>query len=294
MKIFLSGCLLLAACGMVASISRVTDDNIDGLLALEDGIYTGAAPADAAAFAVLAALGVNTVVCVDSVQPDVELAAEYGLSYIHIPVDYDEIDEHALLSIKRMIVERPDDIFYIHCHHGKHRGPAVAAIAWRQRSGCSSASSLRVLEMAGTSKDYPGLWSAVSNWQDSSVSEAQWPALHAVAKIESFAGGMAKLDRNWDRIKLLHKNNWQVPASHPDLVAANEARQTRDLLSGCAEGIPIELVGDIDFEKRINQSVALADDMYQALVHKKSEAVEDSYKELKSSCVYCHRKYRND
>lgn len=294
MKIFLSGCLLLAACGMVANVSRVTDDNIDGLLALEDGIYTGAAPADAAAFAALAALGVNTVVCVDSVQPDVELAAEYGLSYIHIPVDYDEIDEHALLSIKRMIVERPDDIFYIHCHHGKHRGPAVAAIAWRQRSGCSSASSLRVLEMAGTSKDYPGLWSAVSNWQDSSVSEAQWPALHAVAQIESFAGGMAKLDRNWDRIKLLHKNNWQVPASHPDLVAVNEARQTRDLLSGCAEGIPIELVGDIDFEKRINQSVALADDMYQALVHKKSEAVEDSYKELKSSCVYCHRKYRND
>ena len=294
MKIFLSGCLLLAACGMVANVSRVTDDNIDSLLALEGGIYTGAAPADAAAFAALAALGVNTVVCVDSVQPDIELAAEYGLSYIHIPVDYDEINEHALLSIKRMIVERPEDVFYVHCHHGKHRGPAVAAIAWRQRSGCSLDSSLKVLELAGTSKAYPGLWSAVSNWQDPKAPEAQWPALYAVAQIESFAGGMAKLDRNWDHIKLLHKNNWQVPSSHPDLVVVNEARQTRDLLSGCAEGIPAELAGDINFEKRINQSVALADDMYQALVHKKSEAVEDSYKELKSSCVYCHRKYRND
>jgi protein tyrosine phosphatase (PTP) superfamily phosphohydrolase (DUF442 family) len=264
------------------------------LLALEGGIYTGAAPADAAAFAALAALGVNTVVCVDSVQPDIELAAEYGLSYIHIPVDYDEINEHALLSIKRMIVERPEDVFYVHCHHGKHRGPAVAAIAWRQRSGCSSDSGLKVLELAGTSKAYPGLWSAVSNWQDPNAPKAQWPTLHAVAQIESFAGGMAKLDRNWDHIKLLHKNNWQVPSSHPDLVVVNEARQTRDLLSGCAEGIPAELAGDINFEKRINQSVALADDMYQALVHKKSEAVEDSYKELKSSCVYCHRKYRND
>ena len=279
---------------MVATVSRVADDNISGLLELEDGIYTGAAPADAAGFAALAELGVNTVVCVDSVQPDVELAAEYGLSYIHIPVDYDEITEYALLSIKRMIVERPDDVFYIHCHHGKHRGPAVAAIAWRQRSGCSSASGLRVLEMAGTSKDYSGLWSAVSNWQDPNVPEAQWPALHAVAQIESFAGGMAKLDRNWDRIKLLQKNNWQVPASHPDLVVVNEARQTRDLLSGCAEDIPIELVGDINFGKRINESVALADDMYQALINKKSEAVEDRYKELKSSCVYCHRKYRNE
>jgi protein tyrosine phosphatase (PTP) superfamily phosphohydrolase (DUF442 family) len=279
---------------MVATVSRVADDNIEGLLELEDGIYTGAAPADAAAFAALAELGVNTVVCVDSVQPDVGLAAEYGLSYIHIPVDYDEINEHALLSIKRMIVERPDDVFYIHCHHGKHRGPAVAAIAWRQRSGCSSDSGLRVLEMAGTSKDYSGLWRAVSNWQDPNVPEEQWPALHAVAQIESFAGGMAKLDRNWDRIKLLQKNNWQVPASHPDLVVVNEARQTRDLLSGCAEDIPIELAGDIDFAKRINESVALADDMYQALINKKSEAVEDRYKELKSSCVYCHRKYRNE
>jgi protein tyrosine phosphatase (PTP) superfamily phosphohydrolase (DUF442 family) len=279
---------------MSANVSRVADDNIDGLLALEDGIYTGAAPADAAAFAALAALGVNTVVCVDNAQPNVELAAEYGLSYIHIPVDYDEIDEHALLSIKRMIVERSDDVFYVHCHHGKHRGPAVAAIAWRQRSGCSSDSGLKVLKMAGTSKAYPGLWSAVSDWQDPNIPKAQWPDLHAVAEIESFAGGMAKLDRNWDHIKLLHKNNWQVPASHPDLVVVNEARQTRDLLSGCAEGIPAELVGDINFGKRINQSVALANDMYQALVHKKSEAVEDSYKELKSSCVYCHRKYRND
>jgi hypothetical protein len=77
-------------------------------------------------------------------------------------------------------------------------------------------------------------------------------------------------------------------------VVVNEALQTRDLLRGCADEIPVELVGDIDFEKRINKSVALADDMYQALVNKKSEAVEDRYKELKSSCVYCHRKYRNE
>ena len=294
MKSFFSCCLLLAACGMASTVSRVADDNISGLLELEDGIYTGAAPADDAAFAALAELGVNTVVCVDNVRPNVELAAAYGLSYLHIPVDYDEIDEYALLSIKRMIVERPDDVFYIHCHHGKHRGPTVAAIAWRQRSGCSSASSLMVLEMAGTSRDYPGLWKSVSDWQDSNVPEAQWPDLYAIAQIESFASGMAKLDRNWDRIKLLHKNNWQVPVSHPDLVVVNEALQTRDLLRGCADEIPLELVGDVDFEKRINKSVALADDMYQALVNKKSEAVEDRYKELKSSCVYCHRKYRNE
>jgi protein tyrosine phosphatase (PTP) superfamily phosphohydrolase (DUF442 family) len=279
---------------MATTVSQVANGDINRLLKLEDGIYTGAAPEGAAAFEALVELGVNTVVCVDSAQPNVKLAAEYGLSYVHIPVDYDEISEHALLSIKRMIVERPDDVFYIHCHHGKHRGPAVAAIAWRQRSRCSTASSLSVLTAAGTSKDYPGLWRAVKEWQDPESSRAEWPELHSIAPIESFAGGMAKLDRNWDRIKLLHNNNWLVPASHPDLVVINEARQTRDLLRGCADDLPHELIDDADFAKRINKSVALADDLYMALVNKKSEAVEVSYKELKSSCVYCHRKYRND
>jgi protein tyrosine phosphatase (PTP) superfamily phosphohydrolase (DUF442 family) len=292
MKALLSCLLLVTSCASNTYIHCIESDDIKRLITLEDGIYTGAAPDGAASFAALVELGVTTVVCVDSAQPEVELAASYGLKYIHIPIDYDKIDEHAQLSVKRMMLEGPDEVYYFHCHHGMHRGPAVAAIALRQRSGCSAENALAVLELAGTSKEYPGLWRDVREWKNSDVSEL--PELHEVAPIESFAGGMAKLDRNWDRIKLLRKNNWQVPVTHPDLVVLNEARQTRDLLRGCADDVPSELIDNADFIKRIEQAAIYGNELFNALDNKKSEAVEVSYKELKSSCVYCHRKYRND
>ncbi|MFT7516708.1 MAG: protein tyrosine phosphatase (PTP) superfamily phosphohydrolase (DUF442 family) [Myxococcota bacterium] len=292
MKILLSCFLLCAACATTAQIEKISNADIHRLLYLGDDIYTGAAPEGAKTFAALAELGVTTVVCVDSARPDVELAAQYGLSYIHIPINYDAVDEHAQLSVKRMMQENQQDVFYIHCHHGKHRGPAVAAIALRQRSHCSASRALQVLETAGTSSDYPGLWRDVRGWMDSD--ETDLPELFAVTPVESFAGSMAKLDRNWDRIKLLYKNDWQVPASHPDLVVLNEAAQTRDLLTDCAQELPAELIDDADFIKRIERAVAHADNFYRALENEKSDAVNLNYKELKSSCVNCHRKYRND
>jgi protein tyrosine phosphatase (PTP) superfamily phosphohydrolase (DUF442 family) len=284
--------LTLTGCALQPpGVEKIAHQSVGNLMYIGEGIYSGAAPT-AASFAALQEMGVNTLVCVDSAKPEVELAAKHGMDYVHIPINYDQIDEHALLSIKRLILERPDDIIYVHCHHGKHRGPAVAAVALRQRGDVSTDAAAKVLEVAGTSLDYPGLWRDVRGWQDPQASEM--PELHSIAPIESFAAGMAQLDRNWDRIKLLQKNSWQVPASHPDLVVVNEARQTRDLLTDCKKELPIELADDADFKRRMDESVVLSEELYSALVNKKSEAVELSYKELKSSCVYCHRKYRND
>ncbi|MBC8370972.1 MAG: cytochrome c [Planctomycetes bacterium] len=292
MKVLLVCLCLIGSCASVNYAYKSENANINHLLVLADGIYTGAAPEGAASFAALAELGVTTVVCVDSAQPNVELAAAYGMKYIHIPIEYSEVSEHAQLSVKRMIEDGRDDVFYIHCHHGKHRGPAVAAIAWRQRSGVNAASALKVLKVAGTSADYPGLWRDVREWKNPATAEL--PELHAIAPIGSFASGMAMLDRNWDRIKLLRKNKWQVPETHPDLVVLSEAQQTRDLLRDCSKELPAELADNQDLINRMKKAVGRADDLFSALQNKKSEAVELSYKELKSSCVNCHRKYRND
>jgi protein tyrosine phosphatase (PTP) superfamily phosphohydrolase (DUF442 family) len=111
-------------------------DNLAHLLDLGSDLYSGSMPPNADAFAELAAMGVKTVVNVDSASPAVELAEAAGLTYVHIPIGYDGIPEEAALALERVIRDSAKPI-YFHCHHGKHRGPAAAAIALRAASDCS-------------------------------------------------------------------------------------------------------------------------------------------------------------
>ena len=71
----------------------------------------------------------QTVISVDGAKPDLEAARKHGLRYVHLPHGYDGVpaprgDE---LAIALRTLEGP---IYVHCHHGKHRSPAAAGVAW--------------------------------------------------------------------------------------------------------------------------------------------------------------------
>ena len=100
---------------------------IPHLQAVADGVFSGARPRDEQDFAALAKMGVKTIVSVDGVRPDIEAAKKHGLRYIHIPLGYDTVDDRAVGSLTR-VAREPLGPLYVHCHHGKHRGPAAAAI----------------------------------------------------------------------------------------------------------------------------------------------------------------------
>ncbi len=136
---------------------RLADWYLTKSVRASDSIYSGSEPAGDAAFAALARLGVKTIVSVDGARPDVDAAHKAGLRYIHIPIGYDGIPEPAAAALTRAgrDAEKP---IYVHCHHGRHRGPAAAAIACIGIGETRGNDAPAILGLAGTGKEYAGLW----------------------------------------------------------------------------------------------------------------------------------------
>src|SRR5262249_15241787 len=151
-------------------------------------------------FASLAKMGIRTVISVDGARPAVDAAHAHGLRYIHIPIGYDGVPTRAAAALARAVREAEGPI-YIHCHHGKHRGPAAAAVACIAARNVSGIDALQILELAGTGKEYPGLWRDVVACTAPSADEKP-PELVEVAEVDSLAAAMAGVDRHWDNVKL--------------------------------------------------------------------------------------------
>ena len=94
---------------------------------MAERIGQGGQPAGEVAFQNLKALGFKSVLNVDGAVPDVEAAERQGLVYVHVPIGYDGIARDEALRIVKAaeMCEKP---VYVHCHHGRHRGPAAAML----------------------------------------------------------------------------------------------------------------------------------------------------------------------
>lgn len=262
------------------------------LMQVSEDLYSGAQPHGAEAFSALKDLGIKTVVCVDGARPDLELAAAEGLRYIHVPIGYDAIEQDAGDSFYRTVKEA-EGPFYFHCHHGKHRGPAAVAVALRAATGCDAESALKILELAETSPDYPGLWRDVEAWTPPRP-DRELPELVAEASVADFASGMAVADRTWDNIKALRKAGWATPASQPDLSLRHETSILLQQLEDCAGRIPVEHEGDPVLRKGMEDMVVFSRALMEAAAIHDLKALEASYRDVAASCKDCHREYRND
>jgi len=275
-------------------LKAMDSEALHQLIRLSDNVYSGAAPEGAEAFAALRELGVRTLVCVDSAHPDVEGAAAYGLRYLHIPIGYDGVPEAKQMAIVAAMEEK-DGPYYFHCHHGKHRGPAAAAIALRADSGCSADTARMVLEMAETSTGYPGLWRDVETWT-APPADAPRPAVGPIAEVSDFEGAMAAIDRTWDRMKLARAADWGAPEDHPDLVAANEAQALVEGLEASLRKPPQEYLTDAEFLRQLEESTRAARALRDGLgegVAVSAEDLEARFEEVRSSCKSCHLDYRD-
>jgi protein tyrosine phosphatase (PTP) superfamily phosphohydrolase (DUF442 family) len=197
--------------------------HLHSLLQVTGRIYSGGEPKDDAAFADLARLGVHTVVSVDGARPNIDAAQRHGLRYVHIPIGYDGISEEAGKSLARLVKDA-DAPFYIHCHHGVHRGPAAAAIACIADGSASGKEALVILEKAKTNKGYAGLWRDVEAYVPPPADE-DLPALVSVAEVGSLAAAMAQIDRASDNLKLCQAVDWQAPPAVRHLDARGGANR---------------------------------------------------------------------
>lgn len=274
-------------------LRHLDDPAVHHLIQASPRIFSGAAPetGDEAFFAALAARGVKTIVSVDGARPDVETARRYGMRYVHVPFGYDGVPDESALQIASAMEQTTGPI-YFHCHHGQHRGPAAAAIALRLETGCTGAEAAELMRFAETDPKYKGLWRDVEGWTPPAT-DAQRPELHEIAPVGDFTAAMAKIDRVWDRVKLLQAAAWRTPADHPDLVPAQEAKILAEMQAALSGALSAEQQADAEFMRLLlagqNEAVAL-----QAALEKgDATAAEQRFAALRKSCAACHDLYRN-
>lgn len=256
---------------------------------LSERILSGSEPSTEANFAYLVELGVRTIISVDGALPQVKVASQHGLRYVHIPIGYDGISEHALKSLTRAVRDT-NGLIYVHCHHGKHRGPAAAAIACRIEGTADSARALQILSDSGTSRDYAGLWRDVENFRVPAA-DMTLPNLVEVAKVESMAAAMAHLSRAFDNLKLCRAAAWKTPAKHQDLAAKQESLLVQEALHESLRTLPEKY--DDQFRNWLKQSDQLATELCLTLNTEAAKDAETKFKLLEASCKRCHKTYRD-
>lgn len=263
--------------------------HLHNLTQLTQRFYSGAEPHGEEAFAELQKLGIRTVVSVDGARPDIETAKKYGIDYVHIPIGYDGVPEEAGLALARL-ARQADEPVYVHCHHGRHRGPAAAAVACVAAGATDGKGALSILERAGTSKGYAGLWRDVEKYQPP-ADDAQLPELVEVAEVGSMAAAMAKIDRAKDNLKLSQQAKWSVPPDHPDIVPTQEALILKEALHETGRN----LSGDYDdeFTVRLKESEEIAIALEAALNNNRPQAASQHFERMLQSCKACHVKYRD-
>ncbi|MDX2176469.1 MAG: hypothetical protein SF028_08355 [Candidatus Sumerlaeia bacterium] len=262
---------------------------IENLLPVTDRIWSGGQPNGDDAFDRLAALGVSTIVSVDGAQPDVDAARARGMRYVHLPMGYDSVPGDVAASLRELLAEEPGTIF-VHCHHGKHRGPAAAAVAKRLETGCAPEEAVAFLATAGTGKEYAGLWADVRDFDPAHLPPRGRPLVE-VARVDDFITIMAQVDRTFDRVALCQKAGWNTPPGHPDVSPAHEALL---LAEGLQESHRVtEGEYDADFHAGMERIRQAAWDLREALAAGETKRADDLFAAVKAECRVCHEGWRN-
>ncbi len=257
---------------------------LEQLIRVTPRFYSGGEPKTAAAFAALKALGITTIVSVDGATPRVDLAQEYELTYVHLPMGYDGVPETVRRSLVRVANEVPGPI-YVHCHHGKHRGPAAMAILCRAAGIADAAQAEWILRTAGTGRQYSGLWRDVAAFVRPPA-DIELPILVSQSDVPPLAATMAELDRAWDRIAAVAKAEWNAT---PDSVEADATI----LVEGLRESL--RLSGeqhDARFREWLTDAVSTSE-RFLIAVKQPDESREALWRELGKHCGRCHAAYRD-
>jgi protein tyrosine phosphatase (PTP) superfamily phosphohydrolase (DUF442 family) len=272
--------------------SRLTDDlpGLHNVVQASERVYSGSEPEGDKAFAALAALGVKTVLSVDGARPDVDAARRSGIRYLHVPIGYDGISEEEAAALTHA-ARATDGAIYVHCHHGRHRGPAAAAVLCAADGATRGKELLKILELAGTGKEYVGLWRDVEAFRPPPP-DGPLPELVETAEVVSLTGAMAAVDRHWDDVKACRDAGWKTPASHPDLTPAQVALLLREALREARRQVP-EGRFDSQFESWLGDAEVLAGEMESQLTAANPEEAGRTCELLEQSCRKCHATYRN-
>jgi hypothetical protein len=94
-----------------------------------------------------------------------------------------------------------------------------------------------------------------------------------ITKPDSMVAAMVVIDEAFDRLKLVEKNGWKVPADHPDLAPAADAGKLADLLRLLVDDASLKLLDDAgskDFAALLVDGAAKSSALEEALLQLKN------------------------
>jgi hypothetical protein len=281
---------------IVAIEQPITAEGLHNVWSVTDKMLSGSSPEGEAGFRSLQRLGVHTIISVDGARPDVESARKFNLRYVHLPIGYDGISRDQALHIAKAVRDLPG-LVYVHCHHGKHRGPAAAAVArYCLDEKCGIEGALAVMHRAGTDPRYVGLYQAPSKVGRIEPNELDGlnAEFHEVAKVSGLAEIMVKVDERWDRLKMIRTAGWIVPKEHVDLDPPHEALQLSEQFREIIRRPEMESKPN-GFRGPLNEALSATAELESALresVVDKTLA-ERSFARISKSCQLCHDQFRD-
>ena len=257
-------------------------------------IYSGSQPEGEEAFAAIAKLGVKTIVSVDGSKPDVEAARKHGLRYVHLPIGYDGVPTNRVVELAKLTAEMSGP-FFVHCHHGKHRGPAAVAVMCEAGAGWTTNQAVTWLREAGTAADYPGLYRAALEFRLPSKAQlAAVKELPEVSRTSSLVEAMVAIDAHFDRLKESQKAGWKTPPGHADVSPSHEATMLWEQFKEIARTEDSAKRGD-DYRAGLAEAEKIADSLRKLLREPTDGAVIDAaFKQAGQNCAACHKQYRNE
>jgi protein tyrosine phosphatase (PTP) superfamily phosphohydrolase (DUF442 family) len=257
-------------------------------------LYSGSQPEGDATFAALAQRGVKIIISVDGGKPDVAAAGKHGLRYIHLPYGYDGIPTNRVAELVA-VMHRESGPFYVHCHHGKHRGPAAIAVMALAAEGWTTNQAVAWLREAGTADDYPGLYRAAREFCPPEPAALKAVGeLPEVAQPSSLVEAMVAIDAHLEHLKLVQKAGWKTPPGHADISPPHEAtllwEQYREIarLADTAQR-------PADYRQKLAEAEQLTDTLRQELKSGAASGILDAtFKRVSQNCVACHKQHRNE
>ncbi len=277
-----------------AALARIEIPGIHNAFQVTDRVYSGSHPEGDEAFAALAKLGIKTIISVDGSKPDVEAARKHGLHYVHLPFGYDGVPTNRIVELAKAGTTQPGP-FFVHCHHGLHRGPTAAAIICESTAGWTTNRAAAWMREAGTAADYAGLYRSAITMQKPTFAQLDAITdLPEVARTSSLVEAMVAIDGHFSALKQSQKAGWQAPPGHADISPTHEATLLWEQFR--------ELTRTDDTAKRTQDYRALlteaeqATDALRKLLREPTDtiAIDVAFKKTGRQCAACHTKYRNE
>ena len=279
---------------------RVEVAGVENLFRLSPRLYSGGQPDGRAGFEALKGLGIRTIISVDGARPDAEAARRLGLRYVHLPVGYDGIPRGQAVRLVKAMKDLPGPVF-VHCHHGKHRGPAAAALCGVAAEGWKRDQARAWLERAGTDPKYRGLFASVERFAPPTPEELDRVVagdLPERAEMPGLVEAMVKIDEHWDRLKAVEKAGFRTPQDHPDIDPPHEALL---LAERFREQSRHEQAGGDEFA-RLMADAGRDSEALEAALRRYGKApspaakreAEAAYTRAGRSCSACHARHRDN